>query len=576
MRPADVLWTIRRNMGLPLLWKELQEQAARPRTYVIRFLYGGLLFTLGCAVFYGNLGDDAGSTDVLGRGRGLLNQLVTIQLWGLYLFVPAMVSSAITMEKERSTFDMLLTTKLRPWEIVVQKLIGRLVPVFTFLLLALPLLAIAYSFGGVTQGQLWGSIALLLLTCLQAGSLSIMCSAFFRSTPEAFVASYLLFAMVGVTCLPTGFGPAGASDLPEAVLLMTISIVVFLIMAVAFVTARAHVPPRNWMLEVFKYLDGVFNEANSITGGVVLVNDKETLPEDDPVAWRETAKKTLGTFRYLFRVLVVLELPVLFACQLLRTSPSGGNLGAVRGLLYTLWAIAPAMIGVHAASVLSSERSKQTLDVLLSTPMSAREIIRQKFRGVRRLIAVLLVPFLTIFLFETWWESTGAWWYLAWSLLAVAIYLPMAAWLALWIGLCVPSQTRAIMITMSLFVVWGALPWISQYLLANLFGVELTGLGRYLLLLSPASVVPAIETRDPAAWGLPDPAATFYVLNFLLYGSLLLAFCRLCLHKADEKLGRMPSPVAETGRTASTEAEQRIGGETIETGSATSIDAAVR
>lgn len=555
----------RRNAGLPLLWKELQEQAARPRTYVIRFVYGGLLFALACAVFYGNLGENAGSTNVLGRGRGLLNQLVTIQLWGLYLFVPAMVSSAITMEKERSTFDLLLTTKLRPWEIVVQKLIGRLVPVFTFLLLALPLMAIAYSFGGVTQAQLWLSILLLLLTCLQAGSIAIMCSAFFRSTPEAFVASYLLFALVGAACISPGVTQSDGGDVPAVIMIMTISITVFLTMAVAFVTARAHVPPRNWMLEVFKYLDGVFNEANSITGGIVLVNDKQTLPEDEPVAWRETDKKTLGTFRYLFRVLVVLELPVLFACQLLRTSPSGGNLGAVRGLLYVLWAIAPAMIGVHAASVLSSERSKQTLDVLLSTPMSAREILRQKFRGVRRLIAVLLVPFLTIFLFETWWESTGAWSYLGWSLLAVVIYLPMAAWMALWIGLRIRSQTRAIITTMCLFVGWGALPWVSRYLLGNLFGLGLTGAGRYLLLLSPAAVVPAIEMRDPAAWGLPDPAGTFYLLNFLLYGFLLFAFRWLCLHRADEKLGRMPSPVAAPGPTAAGR-EPDMFGEAVETG----------
>jgi hypothetical protein len=431
-------------------------------------------------------------------------------------------------------------------------------------------MAIAYSFGGVTQPQLWLSIALLLLTCLQAGSLSIMCSAWFRSTPEAFVASYILFAMVAAACISPAIVQNDGSDTPAAIIVMAISTFVFLVMAVAFVTARAHVPPRNWMLEVFKYLDGVFNEANSITGGIVLVNDKETLPDNEPVAWRETDKKTLGTFRYLFRVLVVLQLPVLFACQLLRTSPSGGNLGALRGLLYLIWAIAPAMIGVHAASVLSSERSKQTLDVLLSTPMSAQDIIRQKFRGVRRLIAVLLVPFLTIFLFETWWDRTGAWEYLAWSLLAVAIYLPMAAWLALWIGLRVPSQARAIIITMSLFVVWAGLPWISRYLLANLFGAELTGGARYLLLLSPASAVPAIEARQPAAWGLPDPVGMYYVLNFVLYGSLLFAFRWLCLHAADEKLGRMPavpeSAPADSRQSPAGVLESEQFGEPIETG----------
>ena len=47
------------------------------------------------------------------------------------------------------------------------------------------------------------------------------------------------------------------------------------------------------------------------TGGIVLVKDKVSSPRMRPVAWRETDRRSLGTFRYLFRVLVALELPVI-------------------------------------------------------------------------------------------------------------------------------------------------------------------------------------------------------------------------------------------------------------------------
>ena len=42
-----MLASIRRHLGMPLLAKELTEQAARRRTYVIRFLYAALLFASG-------------------------------------------------------------------------------------------------------------------------------------------------------------------------------------------------------------------------------------------------------------------------------------------------------------------------------------------------------------------------------------------------------------------------------------------------------------------------------------------------------------------------------------------------
>ena len=41
-------------------------------------------------------------------------------------------------------------TRLGPFTILFEKLLSRLVPMFTFLLLSLPLMAFAYSLGGVS------------------------------------------------------------------------------------------------------------------------------------------------------------------------------------------------------------------------------------------------------------------------------------------------------------------------------------------------------------------------------------------------------------------------------------------
>ena len=51
-----------RKWKLPLLAKELTEQAARKRTYAIRFGYTAFLFVVTCVLFYGSLSFDGTTT----------------------------------------------------------------------------------------------------------------------------------------------------------------------------------------------------------------------------------------------------------------------------------------------------------------------------------------------------------------------------------------------------------------------------------------------------------------------------------------------------------------------------------
>src|SRR5262249_27329604 len=157
-----------------------------------------------------------------------------------------------------------------------------------------------------------------LLTCVQAAALAVMCSAYYPTTVESLIANYVLF-LVLFFVLPFGWGMwlfenASAESLGTTLASTTLLVLMtagFLVAARLFVEARAFVPPKNVLLGIFQKLDQFFNEANTVTGGIVLIKDGDPLPGAEPVAWRETTKKSLGTFRYLFRVLVVLELPLL-------------------------------------------------------------------------------------------------------------------------------------------------------------------------------------------------------------------------------------------------------------------------
>ena len=530
---------------LPLLAKELTEQAARKRTYQVRFVYTTLLFVATCLLFYGNLSSE-GTTSVLGRGRPMFNQLVILQFWGIYLLLPATVCGVISSEKEKESLSLLMLTTLTPWQIIVQKLFGQLIPMFTYLFISFPLMAIAFSNGGVTASHMWSGILLLALTCLQVGSFSIACSAFFRTTYEAFVASYLCF-LVMCYMIPSLYAPfvfewAESRAMQQAVAGATtiiFSIFGFLFLARVFLESRAFVPARNYLLELFRHLDETFTEMNHVTGGIVLVKDVDMLPGREPVAWRETSKKSLGTVRYLFRMLVVLELPLLWVFQLSRGPLGGVPAGSVTVLLYVLWAVSVAMVAVHAAGLVSSERSHQTLEVLLTTPIAARNIILQKFRGVRRLICVLCVPFLSIYMFEQWFKAGYGWDYVLWSTVFVLIYLPLMAWFSMWLGLKIRSQIRATLVAICLIVVWLTLPVAIRYLFAYGFNIKVAGSAGYLLILSPTVVIRGIESGAPAAMGIPGPFWPFYLGNAAFYGGLLWLFRHVSLKDADQRLGRI-------------------------------------
>lgn len=603
---------LKTQLGLPLLGKELIEQAARKRTYIVRVAYASLLFFVAFLFFYETLAASVGSPlAVLGRGRDLYMVLVQLQFAGIYLFMPAITCGVLTSEKERNSLQLLFLTRLGPWTILFEKLLGRLVPMFSFVLLSLPLLGFAYSLGGISPQFLWTGVWMLFLAALLMGTLALACSAFFRTTVGAFIASYIIAFMMffgpyitwmvlyliawlvhadanemlrrmGTNVTPElfvvfgfpFFGPPYFLILASmggglgfwalfghsAIVLSASS--VFLLLARKWIVSRAFIPPRNFLLEFFKILDRreAGRRARHSTTVAATETDPALLPADHPIAWRETAKRSLGRARYLYRILLFVEVPLILFCAFLLAIDYISDRYEylprvlVSLMIFMLWALSVLIISVQSASLIAGERSNQTLDVLCTVPVSGREIVAQKFRGVWRMILVLHVPFITLFLCEAWMREFAALrrrWstddfntagYLLSSVLTVAIYLPLAAWLSLAIGLKVRTQARAMIGSMAAIVGWSVAPFIFcvMPLAIVVRGSGDDGLISCLSLLSPATVVfwNEIEfnflkrTFGELIW-LP------FFLNFTGYGIAIAFFRLLCLNNADRWLGRV-------------------------------------
>jgi ABC-type transport system involved in multi-copper enzyme maturation permease subunit len=564
---------------MPLLGKELTELAARRRTYVMRTCYALLLYLFFFLIFNKLFTLYAGDPmRLMGSGREVFDFLIVMQFVGIYVFLPATMAGVITYEKERESLSLLLLTGMRPWGILTQKFLGRLLPMFTFLLLSLPILALAYSYGGISMDALAGGVYILLVTGVQVGAWALMCSCFFRTTVQAFIWCYVLGtafylgpALIAVffellldsrvgdedvffAFLPpyiyadtmrSGFAKLVARSVP-----CVFSAVVFFAMARVFLLRRAFVRGRSALLRVFQGLDRFWGRWNRLFGGIVLLREPDTLPTDRPIVWREVTKKSLGRTTYLLRVFLLIEVPVLLtAGPIAAYAHPGWQAEALSLIVGLLWGLAALVLVVRGANSIVSERTNQTLDVLLTTPITSRDIVKQKVRGARRVSVVLAIPIATVVLLEAWAEGGG--WaagrydysvpaYLAFALIPLVVLFPMLTWLSTLFGLRMRTRGRATIMAVVLVTVWVVLPFLILFLLDEAF--DLINVDdppwSFLFLLSPGALILFPEDWSAIDYLLEDHVWTAFGLAYAWYGMLCFAFRWICLWKADKYLGR--------------------------------------
>ena len=572
---------------LPLLTKELIEQSARRRTYITRTLYltglfcgAGLIFYE--MSFYRSLG---GPTAMLGAGRDLFMALMIFQFVGTYVFVPLISSGLITSEKERDSLSLLFLTRLGPWTIVLEKILGRLVPLCLFYLGSLPLMAVAYSLGGVTTEMLAAAIWSLGITAFQCVALAVMCSAWCRSTVAAFFTTvavgflliagppfldgmrlieiesitiqsvdveteflfmgpYLYFGLADME----GFLPSFLASGP-----LVLSGLVSLVLSRVFLTVRAFSAGSNLLKRGFQGIDGIARQFLPRRLFELLIRDTQHLPDQKPVAWRETGRSLTGSTRYQFYMFLLTMVPLVLLCLWVTNSEEnvGWSFDMLVSMHFLLWIAAALIVSVKSASLFSSERSRQTFDVLMTTPMETRDILRQKMSSVRQLILFLMLVFFTLFLFEASWRdeqtrfANARYWglrdystptYLACCALTVTIYLPMIAWVSLAIGLRSRSHVRAIFGSVICLFLWCIGPLILVGIIATLIRQAPNNGLIWLVLGCPAAIIPFNEFSD-----LDEFAASTIVpviANSMLYGTILFVVRAWCLQTADAAIGR--------------------------------------
>lgn len=131
-------------------------------------------------------------------GTQLLQVLAVFQLLLILFVTPASTAGAISGERQRQTWDLLLVTRLSAFSIVWGKLIAGLAFNVLLLFASLPLLSLVFLFGGVAPEDVLHIFLIYLSTVLFLGAFSLLISVLTRRLAISMIVSNLVALFLGV------------------------------------------------------------------------------------------------------------------------------------------------------------------------------------------------------------------------------------------------------------------------------------------------------------------------------------------------------------------------------------------
>jgi ABC-2 type transport system permease protein len=193
-----------------IMVKELRGRFRGRRAFVVLTIYLGLLALLAYGTYIlaapsarqaSQFGGGANASASI--GIGIFTVLSFFQLLLVCFIAPAFTTGAISLEREKQTLDLLISTPLRPGAIVVGKLLAALAYVGLMILAAIPISAIVFMYGGATVDDLVRQQIVLLVTALGLGAIGLFFSALIKRTQAATVLTYcaVLFLTIGTVLI---------------------------------------------------------------------------------------------------------------------------------------------------------------------------------------------------------------------------------------------------------------------------------------------------------------------------------------------------------------------------------------
>lgn len=414
----------------PIFTRELTTVPRKRSHFATRCAQIGLLTILGITAWQASIGftNEATLGDAARFGSSLFQIVVYVQLMLLTFFAALSAASAVSQEKDRRTFILLLLTDMRDYEIVLGKLVGALLPITVFLLTAVPFSALLLLLGGIDPRQVIESAVVLLAACFAAGSLGGLVALWRERTYQA-LALAVLFIVI-YECLMIALdtiGPRFAPGVDWLRIRMTLD-------PFAALYGVLEPPTGGWdfspawgfalaMLTLCIILNGIglWGLRRWNPSGETLMQregpdvDPEAHLNDEelaafraqahaapgkrrpvwknPILWREICTKAYGNRPLVVKfAYATVAAMILFFAWSIATKPGTREAFVSAYGMVPIMVISMLLVAAQAVTSITSERDGGALDVLLVTDVSPVEFVFGKLLGIVYNTKEFLIP----------------------------------------------------------------------------------------------------------------------------------------------------------------------------------------
>ena len=442
-------WLLNLGPTNPMVRRIVHGGSRRTQHFLVRTLYlavlvGLVIFTM---ITGGAMRGSVAMSELAKAGSTVFAVIAYGQVIGVCLLAPLFMAGAIASEQSGKTYDILLTTPLSNLQIVLGSLLGRLFFVLTLLASGLPLFAVLLVFGGVRTGAVGQAFAVAGCTAVLVGSVAVTLSVLRAGGRKAVFMFVIAIAgfLVGAYALDVvlirrlnpqpyttwltplhpllvlessirsvSYGPpppevvAGYGEWVgwylgqpfRAFVAWTLGVSAVLLVGCSLFVRRlgqgAGTLP-GWLARLLRIQTGERERPHRLVSG-------------NPLAWREAHTRgqvasgilgrwgfvlgawgLAGVLLWLFHLGKLPELPTTTGRVRGAATAQIETLHALLSVLLLMEVAVVTLVAIYmSAGCVSREREDGTLDILLTTPVTPRQYIWGKLRGLVRFLSLLI------------------------------------------------------------------------------------------------------------------------------------------------------------------------------------------
>ena len=402
----------------PIFDKEMRVASRRKRTYVFRFVFAVMLMMivgltwLSMSIQYlsnsNSLALQASRMSEI--GRFIILTTTWFQFAAAQILAVIMLSSAISSEIYHKTLDVLMTTPITSFQIVFGKVLSAMLQLVLLLSISFSLLGVVRVFGGIEWGYVLSTFCITITGCLFAASLSLFFSIKSKYAYSVIIKVVIFYFVVyglftflvnvkifsqlsGILALLNPFSAFHMLYMKSYPQFATAGVkyfswplhcIIMLAVSSGILTVSA-LKVRNSALNRLAPAAGVKKNKNKIRKRKASVTEMRYMVGADVFNGFDLSRKSRKT-----SVIIIVSAAAIVVINLL------GLLGFETFFQFfisqILWIVATLRTGAMAAISIAKEKESNAFSILLTTPLTNKQIVYAKIRtAIRRNLALWLL-----------------------------------------------------------------------------------------------------------------------------------------------------------------------------------------